>query len=302
MKAVSIQGNALTPSDRGAEILCRSPRVHAVFWASMQHDSLFFSGGGREGRNLRASIPKWGCHFKIRLQVISWVFNSTTWIRFSDYDCFYGTSTLAKGVHSTLMLKSTLIFGVGLGRCSSLSLLDRSLLLRGAGMKAMAAGYLALPEQRHSFPSNRMGLREATVSSKLAVTLAGKTILRINSYPALIHVNRYQMNGSLPVESGNWSGWRGQLSKTNSVHPMRPQELLSSVWQNDLLVECRMMMNDVECIYLIVIVRSRADAAPTWWPEQPMYSFPEEVDVSDWAFTWKLNTLRLLPRILMHAG
>lgn len=101
------------------------------------------------------------------------------------------------------MLKSTLIFGVGLGRCSSLCLLDRSLLLRGAGMKAMAAGYLALPEQRHSFPSNRMGLREATVSSKLAVTLAGKTILRINSYPALIHVNRYQMNGSLPVESGN---------------------------------------------------------------------------------------------------
>lgn len=169
-------------------------------------------------------------------------------------------------------------------------------------MKAMAAGYLALPEQRHSFPSNRMGLREAPVSSKLAVTLAGKTILRINSYPALIHVNRYQMNGSLPVESGNWSGWRGQLSKTNSVHPMCPQELLSSVWQNDLLVECRMMMNDVECIYLIVIVRSRADAAPTWWPEQPMYSFPEEVDVSDWAFTWKLNTLRLLPRILMHAG
>ena len=69
------------------------------------------------------------------------------------------------------MLKSTDgFFGVGRGRCSNLCLLDRSLFLRGAGMKAMAAGYLALLEQRHSFPSNRMGLREAPVSSKLPVT------------------------------------------------------------------------------------------------------------------------------------
>ncbi len=85
---------------------------------------------------------------------------------------------------------------------------------------------------------------------------AGKTILTINSDPAFIHMSRYQMNGSLPVESGNWSGWRGQLSKTNSVHPTCLQELLSSVWQNDL--ECRMYILDRDrtiqgwcCTYMV---------------------------------------------------